>query len=211
MRWSVVVPVKRLTLAKSRLDLPAADRADLALAMACDVVATALSCPLVGQVLVISDDARARDAVHALGAVLVDDEPDAGLNPALSHGVSTARRAAPDDAVAIVSSDVPGMTVEELSLVLTAAAALQRGYLGDAAGTGTTVLTALPGVVVEPGYGPASGATHRRLGYVRIEVAADGLSHDVDSLEDLRAVLLRAPASAAPLTKRVAALAGLTD
>src|SRR5919108_4147379 len=54
--WSVVVPVKRLESAKTRLAVPLELRPGLVLAMAADTVAAARS---VARVLVISDDPRA--------------------------------------------------------------------------------------------------------------------------------------------------------
>src|SRR5204863_65114 len=55
--WSLVVPVKVLTRAKTRLaSLAGPDRPALALAMAADTVAAALDCPQVGPVIVVTDD-----------------------------------------------------------------------------------------------------------------------------------------------------------
>src|SRR4051812_44261926 len=49
--WSLIVPVKGLTLAKSRLAAAAGEhREALVLAMACDTVAAALGCSLVASV-----------------------------------------------------------------------------------------------------------------------------------------------------------------
>src|SRR5690348_5176552 len=57
--WSLIVPVKGLTLAKSRLAAAAGEhREALVLAMACDTVAAALDCSLVGSVLAVTDDPR---------------------------------------------------------------------------------------------------------------------------------------------------------
>jgi 2-phospho-L-lactate guanylyltransferase len=204
VQWSLVVPVKRLALAKTRLDLPAGDRADLALAMALDVVAAGVGCLSVARVIVVSDDERARTSIAALGVELVRDEPDAGLNPALAHGVATARRRAPDDGVCIVSSDIPTTTADELVAVLAAAAQHVRSFVGDAAGTGTTLLAARACAELSPQFGSQSGSAHADAGYVRLAVEAVGISRDVDTLDDLRAVLAGAPEAAAPRTRAVA-------
>lgn len=205
MLWSVLVPVKRLPVAKSRLALPSEARADLALAMACDVVTAALRCPAVAQVVVISDDVRARAAVLALGASLLDDEPDAGLNPALTHGFFALRAASPELGVAVVSSDVPGVTTGELAEVLAAAAAHPQAFLADGSGTGTTVLTARAGADLSPRYGPGSAAAHEAAGHRRLTVAAPGLTRDVDTVEDLTAVLALAGSDAAEHTRTAVA------
>src|SRR5579875_1485078 len=87
MTWSIVVPVKRLAHAKSRLyaagerRLP--ERSTLVLALALDTVAAALATPAVGRVVVVTDERPAAAALRELGAITVPDRPDAGLNPAL--------------------------------------------------------------------------------------------------------------------------------
>src|SRR3954468_16827648 len=90
VRWAIVVPVKRLAVAKTRLSEDPQVRADLALAMALDTVSAALQCSLVDWVVVVTDEPEAARAVGALGAVPVPDAPDAGLNPALQHGAREA-------------------------------------------------------------------------------------------------------------------------
>ena len=67
LTWSLVIPVKVLALAKSRLTgLPAADREKLALAMAADTLAAAAAAAPVAAVLVVTDDpaVRAEAAGH---------------------------------------------------------------------------------------------------------------------------------------------------
>ncbi|CAM5495714.1 Phosphoenolpyruvate guanylyltransferase [Streptomyces alboniger] len=60
MQWTLVIPVKPLARAKSRLSDTAADglRPGLALAFAQDTVAAALACPAVKDVAVVTDDPR---------------------------------------------------------------------------------------------------------------------------------------------------------
>ncbi|EDY65934.2 predicted protein, partial [Streptomyces pristinaespiralis ATCC 25486] len=83
--WSLVVPLKPLALAKSRLAGAADDRLRprLALAFAQDTVAAALACPAVRDVAVVTDDPAAAAGLTALGARIVPDSPAAGLNAAL--------------------------------------------------------------------------------------------------------------------------------
>src|SRR5262245_14240719 len=82
-RWSLVVPVKRLALAKTRLASVAGEhRFALALAFAIDTTAAALSSPEVAGVVVVTDEPVASRAAAAIGATVVPDRPDAGLNPA---------------------------------------------------------------------------------------------------------------------------------
>ena len=87
--WTVVMPVKVLARAKSRLAVLAGPRrAELALALASDTVSAVVACPEVARLLVITSDAVAGARLAALGARIVPDEPANGLNAALRHGAS---------------------------------------------------------------------------------------------------------------------------
>jgi len=186
----VVVPVKRLDLAKSRLyaaGRPPPEHAALALALAVDTVAAAAASPAVGRVLVVTDDPEAAAAVLAAGAVVVPDEPDAGLNPALAHGAARAAALAPADAVALLSADLPALRPAELAAALDAAAGHRRAFVADAAGSGTTLLAAAPGVAPAPGYGAGSATTHRDSGAVPLAGDWPSLRRDVDTPADLAA------------------------
>jgi 2-phospho-L-lactate/phosphoenolpyruvate guanylyltransferase len=189
--WSVVVPAKRLAVAKTRLRPltsaagAAGPHADLVLALLADTVAAATACPVVGAVVVVTDEPAAAAVVHDLGATTVPDEPDRGLNPALEHGARSA--AAP--AVAALSSDLPALRPEELAAALTAAlTTAPRCFVADAAGTGTTLLTAV-GTELAPRFGRGSAQAHRDSGAHRLSGHWPGLARDVDTAEDLRAAL----------------------
>lgn len=207
--WVVVVPVKRLDRAKSRLELPPQARRDLALAMASDTVAAALAAPGVAAVVVVTDDLAVAAAAEGLGAVALPDEPDAGLNRAIGHGESAARRLLTSDrgsgratwpdadargsaGIAALSADVPALTATSLSAVLRAAEGWPRGVVADAAGTGTTLLTTTAPAGLQPLFGLGSLARHVARGDADLtSVAGAGLRQDVDTLADLdRARLL---------------------
>lgn len=186
--WGVVVPVKRLDVAKTRLWSYGDDlRTSLALAFAADVVTAALRCPLVQRVLVVTDDDRAADALASLGASVVPDDPDAGLNPALDHGAGLLRAEGPIG-VATVSSDLPSMRPADLTAALSLVRPGRRGFVADLTGTGTTLLAAGPGADLAPSYGPGSAARHASSGAVALP-ATTALRHDVDTPADLRAAL----------------------
>src|SRR5436853_5713596 len=141
-RWAIVVPIKRLTVAKTRLSRSAEVRADLALAMALDTVAAARTAAAVKLVVVVTDEPTATQAVAALGAVVVADEPDAGLNPALVHGARAAAASTSGLRIAALSSDLPALRPADLDGVLTAAMDHVCCLVADAHGTGTTLLAA---------------------------------------------------------------------
>ncbi|HEV7657763.1 MAG TPA: 2-phospho-L-lactate guanylyltransferase [Mycobacteriales bacterium] len=190
MRWSVVVPVKRLGVAKSRLyavGRPRPEHEELALSLALDTVAAARRAAEVARVVVVTDDPAAAAAMTAAGALVVPDEPDAGLNPALAHGAAAAARLAPADGVALLSADLPALRPAELGAALRSAAGAQRAFVPDADGTGTTLLATAPGVPVRPRYGAGSAAAHRATGAVELAGDWPSLRHDVDTAADLRA------------------------
>jgi 2-phospho-L-lactate guanylyltransferase len=205
--WSVVVPAKRLAVAKTRLrpltdgrdDADAAHR-ELVLALLADTVAATIACPAVGTVVVVTDDPDAAAVVRELGARTVADEPDRGLNPALEHGA----RRSPGTAVAALSSDLPALQPEELTAALGAAAGSPRAFVADAQGTGTTLLTALDTDLL-PRFGQGSAEAHLAGGATALSGTWPGLVHDVDTEADLRAVLRL---GAGPRTTALAARLG---
>src|SRR4051794_16793869 len=136
-----VIPVKRLPVAKTRLRGAVPDPLHdvIVLAMAKDTVAAVVACPLVERVLVVSDDPRVRAAVTALGAQCVPDEPDAGLNAAITFGARAATE--PGTAVAVLTADLPALRTDELTDALTVASSdgIFSGYVADAVGTGTVL------------------------------------------------------------------------
>jgi 2-phospho-L-lactate guanylyltransferase len=185
--WSIVVPAKRLAVAKTRLRPltgggPAHD--ELVLALLADTVSAALACAAVGAVVVVTDDPAAREVVEQLGARTVGDEPDRGLNPALEHGA----RSTGATAVAALSSDLPALRPAELAAALRAAEPTPRAFVADAQGTGTTLLTAT-GTALRPRFGAGSARAHAGDGTVLLSGAWPGLLRDVDTEADLRAAL----------------------
>jgi 2-phospho-L-lactate/phosphoenolpyruvate guanylyltransferase len=190
--WSLVVPLKPLPLAKSRL----ADAVDrtlrpyLALAFAQDTVAAALACPGVRDVAVVTDDAAAAAELAALGARIVPDTPAAGLNAALAHGAEAVRAWRPAAPVAALNADLPALRPAELARVLARATVFPRAFLTDAAGIGTTLLSAVPGMELRPAFGGHSRRRH--LASRAAEILLDGVDsvrQDVDTGADLQAAL----------------------
>ncbi|MFH0250690.1 2-phospho-L-lactate guanylyltransferase [Streptomyces chitinivorans] len=190
--WTLVVPLKPLALAKSRL-APAAGsglRSALALAFAQDTVAAALACAAVEGVVIVTDDPLAEAELAALGARIVPDAPGAGLNAALEHGEAVVRLERPGAPVAALNADLPALRPGELARVLEAARAHRRAFLADAAGVGTTLLAASGGAALAPAFGGASRARHLRSGAAEITLpGVDSVRRDVDTGEDLAAAL----------------------
>ncbi|MFB7514242.1 2-phospho-L-lactate guanylyltransferase [Streptomyces sp. NPDC056144] len=188
--WSLVVPLKPLALAKSRLAAAAGDglRPRLALAFAEDTVAAVLNCARVRDVVVVTDDPVAGRALASLGARIVPDTPAAGLNAALAHGVGAVRGVRPRARVAALNADLPALRAAELARVLDRASGFPRAFLTDAAEIGTTFLSAGPGVELEPAFGGPSRLRHLSSGAVEIRLTGvDSVRRDVDTGDDLAA------------------------
>ncbi|MEU0137836.1 2-phospho-L-lactate guanylyltransferase [Streptomyces sp. NPDC006296] len=191
--WSLVVPLKPLARAKSRLGRAMGGdlRPRLALAFAQDTVSAALSCGAVADVVVVTDDPVAGAALAALGARVVADAPAAGLNAALEHGARSVRAHRPGAAVAALNADLPALRPAELGRVLEFAGAFPRAFVGDAQGIGTTFLSAAPGTELRPAFGGASRARHLASGAVEVTLPDLGsVRRDVDTGEDLAAALV---------------------
>lgn len=183
--WTLIVPVKELRLAKSRLTtVTEHDRASLALAFALDAVAAALSCSRVSRVYVVTNDSHA-DGFADLGARVLRDWPDAGLNPALEHAEKQIRAEREDVYVAAMASDLPAVTAEALTRAFSLAPE-GRWFVADTGGLGTTLLAAGVSTRLTPEFGMGSRAAHRARGAVEITAAGlDPLRRDVDTEADL--------------------------
>ncbi|MFJ7060292.1 2-phospho-L-lactate guanylyltransferase [Streptomyces griseobrunneus] len=208
--WSLVVPLKPLARAKSRLGRAAGElaRPRLALAFAQDTVAAALSCARVRDVVVVTDDAAAGAALSALGARVVPDVPAAGLNAALAYGARSVRALSPAVPVAALNADLPALRAGELARVLDFASAFPRAFLRDAAGIGTTFLSCGGGTELCPAFGGRSAARHLASGAVEITLpGVDSVRRDVDTGEDLKVALAL---GVGPYTGRLGSVLSLT-
>lgn len=185
-RWCLVVPVKRLHLAKTRLTGDARGRGTLALAFAADTVSAALRTPEVAAVVVVTDDAVAAAALRLLGADVIDDAPDAGLNPALRHGAAHAARRHPGCGIGALSADLPALRPDELGRALHRALAHGTAVVPDVAGTGTTAYLVGPGGEFVPAFGADSLRAHAEAGAtVLADADLASLRRDVDTPADL--------------------------
>ena len=186
-RWAIVVPVKRLADAKTRLRLDRDVRIELALAMAADTVRAALACPVTEMVIAVSDDEQATPLLLSLGALVVPDRPDAGLNPALQHG-ATVPEVPSGVGVAALAADLPALRPDELAEVLGSASYDEVLVVADASGDGTTLLAATTADLFRPAFGSGSRARHVDAGAVDLtDEAGASVRRDVDTMADLAA------------------------
>lgn len=184
-RWWVIVPIKDLRRAKSRISSSARVRRSLAVAMARDTLTAAVRATPVEGVLAVLG--RSSDAdLFDIPGVTVLARPGLDLNGSITSAEVAIRALHPDSHVAVVPADLPFLRPEELDAALTEATCYERMCVSDQDGTGTTLLTARRGARLSPSYGDGSAARHREGGAVQIYVPQrSGLRTDVDQLDSL--------------------------
>lgn len=185
----LIVPVKRLAVAKSRLagivhPLDPDGHAALVLAMAADTVAAALAAPTVARVLVVASEPREVAALAELGARVVADGAATDLNAALRHGAQLLRAERPGCVVGALQADLPALRPHELAGVI-AEARGRRAYCADRHGTGTSLLLSSSGAPLDPRFGAHSSARHVASGAVELRTPATSVRADVDTADDL--------------------------
>lgn len=210
--WWVVVPVKQMEHAKTRLHpaLPGGLRRDLARAFALDTLAAVLASAAVERVVLVSSEPSVVDVWHADARVLVIPDPGRGLDAAIDAGLGAVNRRVHR---AVLLGDLPGLRADDLTQGLLLAAEVPRAFVPDADGRGTTLLTATVGAEPSPRFGPGSARAHASAGHVSLAGAPVRLRRDVDSPEDLEDVVrlgvgtqtahVLAGLAAAPEVKRV--------
>lgn len=184
----VITAVKDAGLAKSRLgpDLDAGTRRSLVLAMVDDLLSTVREV-WQGRVVVVSPD-PAYDAI-ALdhGAAIVRDRGE-GYNEAIALALDAVRGA---EAALVLPGDLPHVGVNEVATLLNAL--IEPGVTVVAAEDGGTLALGLtPPDAIAPAFGPDSAHAHeeaaRAAGLRASRRFFPGLTHDVDTLDDLARV-----------------------
>ncbi len=121
MTFTVIMPIKPWDGAKSRLHVDASARRSLARAFAQDALAAVLACTDVADVVVVTRSADVADLVRRAGAHVVDEPAHPGPDPlgaAVRQGVEWAIEHRPDTALAVVPSDLPALTADDLGAAL---------------------------------------------------------------------------------------------
>jgi 2-phospho-L-lactate guanylyltransferase len=206
--WAVI-PVKRLSLAKSRLSTICSPRfrRALVLAMFEDVADTLQRTRELAGVAVVSDDPVVVALSRRLGLRIFDEPADPSRMPAGAAGsgqnaalASVARVLRQEGARAMlaISADVPGVSASEVRCVLEAGPARcgadqARTSVGHGRyfvvaeahdGSGSNAVLASPPDVLSTAFGPDSRARHLRAaldaGVPACGLRLPGLAHDID-------------------------------
>ena len=197
--WTIVVPVKALAGAKSRLAaaVTAPRRRDLVMAMATDVVRACVSAPGVSRVRVVSPDPELEAMALRIGAEFVAEpagKAEAGrgehasdhdtLNAALAVAFRDIR-----GPVGVVTADLPEITAEHLGRILAAASSHPHSIITDRSGEGTTMaFWTGPAAARTPRFGAGSADRHRAEGgavTLHGEASPAPATRDVDTPVDL--------------------------
>jgi 2-phospho-L-lactate guanylyltransferase len=182
MRWVAVVPLKGGGARKSRLAarLDPADRVALADRMARHVVACLAASPEIGEIRLLSP------AQIAIPGAIWEDDANEGLNAALDR--LRERLASP---LLVIHGDLPLLGADDIAALLVAAAKAGVAIAPDRHDAGTNALAVADARRFPYGFGADSFARHRAHASDAAIVRRVGLSHDIDTPDDLDAALAR--------------------
>jgi 2-phospho-L-lactate guanylyltransferase len=217
---TAIIPVKRFGAAKRRLldsiDPPA--RAAIVKAMLTDVLAATAACDAVERLIVVTGEGRAEKIALATSQrvktpiEVLRDPNDAGHPQAATLGIVRAKALGADCAI-LLPGDCPLLDTAEIADALERAEPGRVTVVPDRHGTGTNALVLSPPDAISPAFGPGSCERHVERAEQRgLRVAIEkleSLALDLDTPDDLRALVetLAAEPQRAPAT--AAALAGL--
>ena len=186
--FTVLVPVKSGTQAKSRLHADPILRLAFARAFACDTVEAALTAEMVGRVVVVTNDEEIAIVFRKMGARIIRERRSSvhdGLNEAIMQGRDWALRHHRYEPIAVVPADLPALTGLVLDDLLAVAQQHEQAFCMDAKKTGTTVLTAAEPIALNPAYGYCSAEEHEARGAVRLDAISPNVCNDIDTMSDL--------------------------
>ncbi len=206
--WALVAI--RSSAGKQRLAgvLDEAQRHALVLAMAEDVLAALLASPQITGVALVTEDAQLGEMAQAMGAQIIPDPGEGGLNGALAHGRAVLVEEGAQSLL-IVHGDVPAIAAADIA----AMCAAHDGGVTIAPATsdgGTNGLLLTPPDAIALHFGKDSCAAHvaaaEKAGFAAKVLVIAGLSHDIDEAEDLGLLAVSASeGKAARLARTLAA------
>lgn len=192
--WTALVPVKGWERAKTRLDLPAAQRRALARAFALDLLDLLEATSEIAETIVITDEdellCQARPAGVSFLADPAVQEVDT-LNAAIGAGRYWAQDHHPTDRLLVIPTDLPCLTPHDLSHALEVLGQHRRAFVPDRSETGTSLLTAATPAQLVWQYGDGSAQRHRQLGLTPVTTVSDTVRLDVDTIGALQSARRR--------------------
>jgi len=185
----VIIPVKRLDNAKSRLSplLTDSERKQFCLKMLEDVLRTVKSTKRINQTVVISNDPVVLDVAKNFDVAYLG-ERKTGLNEAVSQAISwcVGRGAT---SVLVLPADIPLVMPTDLNRMFALREKASMVISPSRSGEGTNALLLTPPDACPTFYGPRSFQRHleeasrRRISFRMFR--SQGIALDIDTIEDL--------------------------
>ena len=189
MKHSAIIPVKSLTLAKSRLapSLSQHQRERLVMDMLHHVLCVLLDSELFEQVSVVSSDEQVLEQAYLWGARAITEEQH-GHNQAL-HAAALREKSEGVTTLLTISADLPLLTTQEIRCFFEQSRQHEVVLAPSRDGTGTNAILVRPPLAVPYVFGPDSlqcfleAARQRHLSYSTYR--SIGLALDIDTIDDL--------------------------
>lgn len=182
IRPHVLVPVKALGLAKSRLNLPPDERRMIARTLAEHTLRTVAGTLGSRFLVVVTADPSVGELAAQSGASVVND-PHGDLNRAVQHGLASITLGKP---VLVLVADLPRLESRALAaLVEEVGSSKEPCYVPDVHGTGTTAAYLPPGWRLPTRFGQGSASRFRAAGWARVVNAPIETCIDLDTISDL--------------------------
>jgi 2-phospho-L-lactate/phosphoenolpyruvate guanylyltransferase len=192
MKHHALIPVKSLTIAKSRLapSLSQHQRQRLVLDMLHHVLGVLLDSELFEQVSVVSPDEHVLEQAYIWGARAMTEEQH-GHNQTL-HAAALREKSEGVTSLLTISADLPLLTTQEIHCFFEQSRQHEVVLAPSRDGTGTNAILVRPPLVVPYVFGPDSlqsyleAARQRHLSYSTYQ--SIGLALDIDTIDDLEEV-----------------------
>lgn len=190
MKYTALIPVKSLIVAKSRLasSLSQHKRELLVLDMLHHVLRTLRQSECFERVSVVSEDARVLAQAEIWGAQALPEEKK-GHNPAL-EAATLRELAAGSSALLTISADLPWLSICDIRSLVEQSTRYEVVLAASREGTGTNAMLVRPPLALPYLFGPNSLQLHRQAALQRnlscTIYSSRGLARDIDTVDDLR-------------------------
>ncbi len=161
MSATAIVPVKRVAVAKSRLEPAISEerRGPLLEAMLADVLEAIAAARAIERTIVVTGDPGAEAVAAAAGAEVLTDPDDAGHPEATLLGIARAAELGAG-CVVLLPVDCPMLDPKDLDSLLTAVPERYVAIVPDRHGSGTNALVLAPPDAIRPAFGEGSCERH---------------------------------------------------
>ncbi len=211
MKTIAIVPVKRLTTAKSRLGtaIEAERRGLLLTAMLEDVLEAIAAARSVERTIVVTGDRGAEAVAEAAGHEVLADPADEGHPEAALLGIARALQEGAG-CVVLLPGDCPLLDPRDLDSLLTAVPERYVAVVPDRHGTGTNALMLAPPDAIRPAFGEGSRERHvaaaRAAGIPFSVEEVPSLALDLDTPADIIALATELASDRSRATRTARAL-----